>query len=70
MQPLTNEQIEKLASKSGVKRVAVENFLGTLDERAGRNGSMWNLRNDSLSYKWNAATVEAILDGIKLAFGG
>jgi hypothetical protein len=36
MQPLTDAQIEKLASKAGVKRIAVENFLGTLYAPAGR----------------------------------
>jgi hypothetical protein len=70
MQPLIDEQIEKLASKAGVKRTAVENFLGTLYAPAGRAGSLRNLYDDAASYKWNSATIEAIRAGVKLAFGG
>jgi len=70
MKPLTDAQIEALAIRAGVKRIAVENFLGTLDAHAGSLGNKANLYNDTLSYKWNAATVAAIKDGIKLAFGG
>lgn len=63
---LTPEQIQKLAGRKGVKRVAVENFLGSL---AGSRASdaFSNLRQDARDYKWNAATVTAISKGITLA---
>jgi len=68
MKHLTAEQIEKLASRAGVKRRAVENFLGTLCADAGKSGNLANCWQDALVYRWNAATVGAIEAGIKLAY--
>lgn len=67
MANLTEEDIESLASRPGVRRIAVENFLGTLDgltlyEATG------NLKLDAKLYKWNVATVNAIQDGIDINF--
>ncbi len=61
---LTSKQIETLASRPGVKRIAVENFLSSLSG----NGSddFENCRMDARLYKWNAATVAAINKGISL----
>lgn len=59
-------QIEKLASRSGVRRIAVENFLGSLGSLTAYEATQ-NLYADSASYGWNAATVKAIRDGIELA---
>ena len=66
---LTAEQIEKLASRKGVKRIPVENFLGSLD---GSNflDALANLNMDSRLYGWNAATIKALQDGITLTFKG
>ena len=69
MNPLTTDKIEKLASRKGVKKVAVENFLGTLWDSTSWS-AFANLDADARSYKWNAATVKAIRDGINLAFKG
>ena len=68
---LTEAEIEKLASRGGVRRIAVVNFLGTLSGR-GREGELANLVMDSHLYapKWNAATVAALRDGINLAYNG
>jgi len=63
MRELTTAEIEKLAGKTGVRRIAVENFLGT----AGQCELDWevaNLYNDSCNYNWNAATVKAIYKGL------
>jgi hypothetical protein len=64
---ITKERIEQLASKRGVRRIAVENFLASL-ESGSESGAMMNLVQDARSYKWNAATVAAIRTGIREAF--
>lgn len=60
---ITSEQIEKLASRKGAKRIAVENFLGTLGTMS-RADALGNLDADARAYRWNAATVNAIRAGI------
>ena len=67
---LNVEKIEKLASGKSVKRIAVENFLGSLTtegESAEWNAYM-NLDMDAELYKWNAATKKAIRNGIRKTF--
>lgn len=63
---LTIKQIEELASRPGVKRIAVENFLDTLQGMTQGN-AIDNLNLDMRSYGWNAATVRAIRQGILAA---
>jgi hypothetical protein len=63
---LSAQQIERLASKPKVKRIAVENFLisiqnDTIKEAEG------NLRLDASLYRWNTETINAIKEGIRLA---
>jgi hypothetical protein len=67
---LTSAQIEKLASRKGVRRIAVENFLMSCPLETGLDMTYayGNLEMDAASYKWNAATVKAISQGIALAF--
>jgi hypothetical protein len=62
---LTKEQIDALASGKGVKRIAVENFLGSLG-CSDKMGASMNLHADAKCYGWNAATVNAIRRGISL----
>lgn len=69
MRQLTNEEIEKLATKKNVKAIAVYNFLGTLDESIGFIGNNYNCLSDAKAYKWNAPTRNAIQKGILMAFG-
>lgn len=69
MRNLTASEIEKLASRKGVKRIAVENFLGTLFDSTVTD-AYYNLQADARSYNWNAATVKAIESGITLASKG
>ncbi len=64
---LSQARIEELASRSGVKRMAVENFLGTLDGLT-REEALANLEQDTKAYRWNAATGRAIQQGIMEAF--
>ena len=67
---LSSAQIEALAARKSVRRVAVENFLGTLGSEgpAGEIGARRNLYQDARDYKWNSATQAAILRGISLYF--
>jgi len=60
---LTNEKIAQLASKKGVKAIAVQNFLGSLGGMT-RMDALMNLSMDARSYKWNTPTVNAIRSGI------
>lgn len=62
MRQLTSDEISKLASAAGVKRIAVENFLSTMGDNAIYAGM--NLNDDARCYRWNAATQSAIRRGI------
>jgi hypothetical protein len=68
MRSLNSAEIEKFASKKGVKRIAVENFLATMGEAGSERGELANLSADAASYKWNSATKSAIASGIRLAY--
>lgn len=62
---LTYGEIERLASRPNVRRIAVENFLSTMGE--DYYIAVSNLNMDRKLYKWNRETVKAIMDGIKMA---
>ena len=66
---LTAQEIEQLASRPGVRRIAVENFLGTMGTDLTRGEQLANLTLDTALYKWNAATQKAISVGIGIAYG-
>ena len=65
MRRLTSEEIEKFASRKGVKKIAVENFLATMGSNPME--AHMNMGADAKSYGWNAATQNAIRAGIELA---
>jgi hypothetical protein len=65
---LTPEKIQELANRKGVRRIAVENFLGTLGNEGGAREAKMNMYQDASGYKWNAATQLAILRGIDLYY--
>jgi nitrous oxide reductase len=69
MQRLESAQIEKLATRKDVRSVAVYNFLGTapLNSYNDYLNALGNLDMDARLYKWNAQTVKAIRDGLKMA---
>lgn len=68
MVKLTPKKIEELASRSGVNRVAVENFLwSAIDAGFTQGEALANLELDTRSYRWNAATGRAIQQGIMMA---
>jgi len=47
MRDLSLAEIEKFASAKGVKRIAVENFLISLDKGSGAMGNTVNLHMDA-----------------------
>jgi hypothetical protein len=65
---LTAQQIETLAARKGVRRIAVMNFLGSLGYAGSKSGELRNMYDDARSYKWNSATQNAIARGIELYF--
>lgn len=68
MRQLTKGELDRFASRAGVKKVAVYNFLGTLGNADSMSGELGNLNQDARDYCWNAATVKAIEAGILLAY--
>ena len=67
---LTLEEIEPLAARPGARKIAVENFLMTVHNNNQRQDALDNLLMDAKAYKWNWVTVDSIIKGINLAFGG
>jgi hypothetical protein len=65
---LPMEKIEELASRKGVRRVAVENFLMTISRDGPIDAHYANLQMDARLYNWNAATVAAIRAGISALY--
>lgn len=61
---LTPERIETLAKEKGVKTIAVKNFLYSVGANPNKMCALLNLEADASSYRWNAATVNAIRQGI------
>ena len=55
---------EKFAGRSGVKRIPVENFLGTIDMNPDQMSAWGNFERDASMYNWNYQTKKAISDGI------
>jgi hypothetical protein len=64
MGKLNPARIEELASREGVDRVAVENFLFTLFDDTTQEEALANLELDTRSYRWSTATGRAIQQGI------
>lgn len=66
---LSPNRIEELANLPGVRRIAVENFLSSLDGLSYQEAK-GNLELDRSAYKWNDATYGAIWTGLLEAFKG
>lgn len=68
LKALTPVQIDRLASRPGVRRGDVENFLMSMHHGdTDAHSSYENARMDARSYGWNDATLGAIVDGIALS---
>jgi hypothetical protein len=68
MRQLTSEEIAKYASRKGVRKIAVENFLMSLGNAGSLGNELANLYMDTQLYKWKSATVRAIEAGIRKAY--
>ena len=68
MRKLTAMEIDRLATRRGVRSIPVWNFLGTLGHARSMRGELADLYADAASYQWNAATIAAIRKGIELAY--
>lgn len=62
---LNAQEIEKLANKPKVKKIAVENFLMSMGNDCSANYE--NAQMDRDLYHWNAPTFNAIMKGISKA---
>ncbi len=67
MRELTEKEIEEFASRPGVKKVAIENFLMSMG--TDLTIAMGNLGIDAKQYGWNQDTIDAIVEGMWLAAG-
>ena len=68
MPQLTAEQLETLASRPKVRRIAVLNFLPE-DSSEPLRQHLGNLAQDARDYGWNAPTQAAIRKGLSLIYG-
>lgn len=68
MAKLSNEQLDLLVSRINVRSVAVENFLMSNPVNTSEDylDACTGLKMDARLYKWNAATVKAIRDGLDM----
>ena len=64
---LSIDEIEKLAERGGVRKIAVENFLMTVANNNNDHLARQNLLLDAGLYNWDKNTIEAIIDGIDMA---
>ena len=65
MRSLSGEEVAQFSAGAGVKKIAVENFLSTMGD--SRIIAQQNALLDARLYRWNAATKNAIMKGIKYA---
>lgn len=64
LRKLSREEIEKYASRKGVRRIAVENSLMTNDNNPDISVALANLNMNTRLYHWSAETYDAIRVGI------
>ena len=67
-QRLTADQVKELAHMPGARRIAVENFLGSMDMADPKMIHLANCELDAGLYRWNRATRGAIRRGIQMAY--
>src|SRR5271166_3580075 len=60
---LALHRIQELASREGVSRIIVENFLSSMDD-LNQAEALANLELDAKIYKWSTATGRAIQQGV------
>ena len=65
MKKLTNEEINKFASRRGVSKEAVLKFFSNISDSPLEVGQQ--MLDDARLYRWNEATFRAIQDGVMFA---
>jgi hypothetical protein len=65
---LSIREIGEFASRHGVHKENVEDFLDTVGEAGTEDDTLLNLYYDAHLYNWNIATVLAIEAGIQSAY--
>lgn len=68
MRSLSTVEIDGFASRRGVRKDDVEDFLDAVGDAGSEEGALLNLYYDARLYKWNISTVRAIEAGIKSAY--
>jgi hypothetical protein len=68
MRKLNEKEMMLFANKNGVKILAFDNFITSIDLSKPKYQHVFNLCLDSGLYKWNVATIEAILNGIDIMY--
>lgn len=68
MHSLSTMEIEEFASRHGVHKEDVEEFLNTVGEAGTEDGALLNLYYDARLYNWDISTVQAIEAGILSAY--
>ncbi len=68
MHSLSTMEIEGFASRHGVHKEYVEEFLDTVGEAGTKGGALLNLYYDARLFNWNISTVLAIEAGIQSAY--
>lgn len=51
--------------RAGVNKVAVENFLASMDKTLSKRENIWNLCSDARAYNWGAQTFDYIANAIE-----
>ena len=69
MRELTYKEIEELANRPGAKKIAVENFLGSMGTDLTITEIIGNVAIDAKLYNWSQETISAIMEGVWMAAG-
>lgn len=70
LRKLSSPELEKLASRDGVDKTVVINFLSEIHNREHAVAASMGANYAKIEHKWNNRTFQAILDGIRLAADG
>lgn len=65
---LTNQQIQILVNKPGVRKRSVENFLRNIHCNLNKTYAIANLSYDAKAKDYNQETINVITEGIKLVY--
>lgn len=68
MRTLSTKDIDEFASRHGVIRGCVENFLDCVGQAGNEDGDLLSLYYDARLYSLDPLTVEAIEAGIRFAY--